>query len=91
MSKALRGALIGGAVGALVAVAQTARRENDPPSVITVQAVKGAAEGALVGGLVGWALDHVSVQDVRDAWAGTVELARNRAEDLTEAVRARAA
>jgi hypothetical protein len=91
MSRALRGALIGGAVGALVAVAQTARRENDPPSVITVQAVKGAAEGALVGGLVGWVLDHVSVDDVRGAWAGTVERARNRAEDLTEAVRARAA
>jgi hypothetical protein len=33
----------------------------------------------------------VSVDDVRGAWAGTVERARNRAEDLTEAVRARAA
>ena len=36
-------------------------------------------------------LDHVSAEDVRGAWTGAVELARTRAEGLTEAVRQRAA
>jgi hypothetical protein len=91
MTRAVRGAIIGGVVGALVAVAQTVRRENDPLEVVTVQAVKGATEGALVGAAVGWLLDHVTVDDVRDAWAGTVELARDRVAEVSEAVRARAA
>ncbi len=60
MNRAARGALIGGAVGALVAVAQTVRAEDDPQRVVAVQAVRGAAQGALVGGLVGWVLDRTS-------------------------------
>ena len=54
------GALIGGAVGALVAVAQTVRAEDDPPQVVAIHAARGAAQGAVVGAVVGGSLDRTS-------------------------------
>lgn len=90
MNRPLRGALIGGAVGALVAVAQTVRAEDDPPQVVAVQAVRGAAQGAVVGALVGWVLDLTSrrqatgvaayAEVARDAWSGAVETAEHAYE-----------
>jgi hypothetical protein len=55
VSVVLRGALLGAVVGALVAVAQTVRREDDPVDLVAQEAVKGGAQGAalgLLGGLV---------------------------------------
>ncbi len=85
MNRAARGALIGGAVGALVAVAQTVRAEDDPPQVVALHALKGGAQGALVGALVGWVLDRTSTakatgvaayaEVAKDAWSGAVETA----------------
>ncbi len=90
MNRTARGALIGGAVGALVAVAQTVRAEDDPPQVVALQAVKGGAQGALVGALVGWVLDRTSVSKTsgvaayaevaKDAWSGAVETAEHAYE-----------
>jgi len=88
VNRAARGALIGGAVGALVAVAQTVRAEDDPPQVVALQAVKGGAQGALVGALVGWVLDRTATakatgvaayaEVAKDAWSGAVETADPR-------------
>jgi len=85
VNRAARGALIGGAVGALVAVAQTVRAEDDPPQVVALHALKGGAQGALVGALVGWVLDRTSTakatgvaayaEVAKDAWSGAVETA----------------
>lgn len=85
MNRAARGALIGGAVGALVAAAQTVRAEDDPPQVVALHALKGGAQGALVGALVGWVLDRTSTakatgvaayaEVAKDAWSGAVETA----------------
>lgn len=90
MNRAARGALIGGAVGALVAVAQTVRAEDDPPQVVALHALKGGAQGALVGGLVGWVLDRTSASKTsgvaayaevaKDAWSGAVETAEHAYE-----------
>ena len=90
MNRAARGALIGGAVGALVAVAQTVRAEDDPPQVVALQAVKGGAQGALVGALVGWVLDRTATakatgvaayaEVAKDAWSGAVETAEHAIE-----------
>ena len=43
MNRATRGALIGGAVGALVAVAQTVRAEDDPQHVVAALMRAGTA------------------------------------------------
>ncbi len=90
MNRAARGALIGGAVGTLVAVAQTVRAEDDPPQVVALQALKGGAQGALVGALVGWVLDRTSASKAtgvaayadaaKDAWSGAVETAEHAYE-----------
>ena len=90
MNRTARGALIGGAVGALVAVAQTVRAEDDPPQVVAVQALKGGAQGALVGSLVGWVLDRTAASKTsgvaayaevaKDAWSGAVETAEHAYE-----------
>jgi hypothetical protein len=97
LNRAGRGALIGGAVGALVAVAQTVRAEDDPQHVVAVQAVRGAAQGALVGSLVGWILDRTSASSstgvaaytdaARDAWSDAVGAARPVVEQAYEAAR----
>lgn len=90
MNRPAKGAIIGGAVGALVALAQTVRAEDDPPQVVAVHALRGAAQGALVGALVGWALDRVAAVDTsglaayqevaRDALTGAVESAEHAYE-----------
>ena len=82
MNRAARGALIGGAVGALVAVAQTVRAEDDPQHVVALQAVRGAAQGALVGSLVGWVLDRTSA--ARSSGVGYADLARDALGDAVE-------
>ena len=90
MNRVARGALIGGAVGALVAVAQTVRAEDDPPEVVALHAARGAAQGALVGALVGWVLDRTSAKPTsgvaayaevaKDAWTGAVDTAEQAYE-----------
>ncbi len=72
MNRTAKGALIGGGVGALVAVAQTVRGEDDPPQVVAVQAVRGAAQGAVAGALVGWVLDRTAPARARAGWSGAV-------------------
>jgi hypothetical protein len=99
LNRTARGALIGGAVGALVAVAQTVRAEDDPQHVVAVQAVRGAAQGALVGALVGWVLDRTSTakatgvaayaevaREALSAAAGTAEQAYGAARPRVEQV-----
>lgn len=86
MNRVARGALIGGAVGALVAVAQTVRAEDDPQHVVALQALKGAAEGALVGSAIGWLLDRT--QPARGhGVAGYAEVAREALTDAVDAAR----
>jgi hypothetical protein len=85
VNRAARGALIGGAVGALVAIAQTVRAEDDPQHVVAVQAAKGAAEGALVGSLIGWALDRTADARAAAGIAGYAEVARDVLTDAVEA------
>jgi hypothetical protein len=53
MRAIVKGALIGGGVGALVTTVQATRADDDPPETVAVAALKGAAEGALAGGLIG--------------------------------------
>lgn len=103
MNRAVRGALIGAAVGGLVAVAQSVRQEDDPAEVVTIQALKGAAQGAAAGALVGWLLDlrvsdtareaweRVRTSDAADAARGAWELTRERAVEVAGAARRRAA
>jgi hypothetical protein len=88
VNRPAKGALIGGAVGGLVAIAQTVRAEDDPPKVVVVHAARGAAQGALVGGLVGWVIDLTSELSTlkeygdaaRDAISGAVETAEHAYE-----------
>lgn len=68
-------------MGALVAVAQTVRGEDDPPRVVAVHAARGAAQGAVAGALVGWVLEVTAparrrggwTAVARDAWSGAVD------------------
>lgn len=53
MRAIVKGALIGGSVGALVTSIQATRADDDPPETVALAALKGAAEGALAGGLIG--------------------------------------
>lgn len=53
MRAIVKGALIGGGVGALVTTVQATRADDDPPETVAMTALKGAAEGALAGGLIG--------------------------------------
>jgi hypothetical protein len=57
MGKVLKGVLLGGAVGAAVAVLQSTRRQEADDQVME-RALKGAAEAALVGGAIGFILDR---------------------------------
>lgn len=68
MGRMLKGVLLGGAVGALVAVAQSKQR-GEPDEQLAQRAVKGAAEAALVGGLVGLVLDRRARAKARKAAA----------------------
>jgi hypothetical protein len=90
MTRTARGALIGGAVGALVAIAQTVRAEDDPQHVVAVQALRGAAQGALVGSLVGWVADAVEaarpvVEQAAEAVEHAVDVTLPRVEQVVEA------
>jgi hypothetical protein len=87
VNRAARGALIGGGVGALVAIAQTVRAEDDPQHVVAVQALKGAAEGALVGGVIGWALDRTAEARASGGVAAYAEVARDVLTDAVDAAR----
>ena len=102
MHPALEGALIGGGVGAVLAVARrpAAGQSDDKASRV----LKSAAEGALAGAAVGFALDRsvrrkaasllasapVVVEAARDRAVDAYESARPRVEDAVDLVRARA-
>lgn len=87
MRAIFKGALIGGAVGATVTTVQATRADDDPPDTVAIAALKGAAEGALAGGLIGAFFDWRRGRCAPEASAGAPVAALATARDALDAAR----
>lgn len=86
MRKLWKGVLIGGAVGAGVRLAQDSRRQGDAADT-GVEVARAAAQAALVGGVIGWALDRrdarrLAALTTSPSLAAVLAQAGDRAEDV---------